>query len=72
MSLRSTYDDYIRPNVCAFLITAAGIYFVTPMIVPMLSGIPIVRSLGYNARAALLGGSYAVGSVIACQQLGLV
>jgi len=39
---------------------AVGVYFVTPMIQPMISGLPVISSIPFNAQGALLAGGYAV------------
>ncbi len=60
-------DNYIKPNICGFLIVGAGVYFVTPRLNPMLGRIP----LNPNIRAALLAGGYSIVGMTACDMLKL-
>lgn len=69
--LENFWTNGVKPNLCAFAFTAAGVYFLTPILAPTVARIPVVGSLAPRAQEALLAGVYGVGSVSLCAQLGL-
>lgn len=58
------YQQYIKPHLCTFAVTAAGTYFVTPAILPSLASAPGNTAI----KAALLSGLYAILGIAICEQ----
>lgn len=50
----------LRDNAVLFGTVAVGIYFVTPMIQPMINSLPLVGNLSLGTQSALLAGGYSV------------
>lgn len=69
--IENFWSNGIKPNLCTFAITGASVYFLTPMLLPYTSRLPIVGSLSVGAQAAMLAGGYAAGSMTVCKSLGL-
>jgi hypothetical protein len=69
--LENFWSNGIKPNLCGFAITAGGVFFVTPVLIPTVQRIPLLGGLGLRAQEAVLAGVYAVASVSLCSQLGL-
>jgi hypothetical protein len=66
------FNTYIKPHLCSIIITGVGVYFVSPMVVPRLSSVPIINNLGRPAQEALLAGLYAGSAMTVCDKTGLV
>lgn len=73
-SLGTAYDNYVKPNICAFGVTAAAMYFLTPILAPQLGSLPVVGNLlqSTEARVSVLAGLYAGASIYLCQQFQLI
>jgi hypothetical protein len=72
-SFFSTVEDWyvndIKPYLCTFGITAVGVYFLTPVLLPSLNRSALGNVLSARTIAALLAGSYAAVSVPLCVKL---
>ncbi len=71
------YHKYIKPHSCAILVTGIGVYFLTPMLAPSVSGglqsLPVLGGfVSLRGTEALLAGIYAASSVAVCEKTGLV
>lgn len=66
------YSTYIKPHLCAFGFTAAGVYIVTPLIMPQLRNVPGIGGLTGDSTKALLAGTYALAGSVICTKMGWV
>ena len=66
------FNTYIKPHACAFLVTAAGVYFLTPILQPKIANLPVLNMLDGAKQSAVLAGIYAGSSVMVCEKSGLV
>lgn len=69
--IENFWTNGIKPNLCAFAVTAGGVYFLSPMLIPYTARLPIVGNFSLASQSAMLAGGYAVASVTVCSQMGL-
>jgi hypothetical protein len=65
--LDSFFQNWIKPYVCTVASSALMFYFLTPLLLPMLSFVP----LNPRAQTAILVGGYGAASYTLCAKLGL-
>ena len=68
--IETEYTTYIKPHLCAFLFTAIGVSFATPMLRPMVSGIPVFNQLSGIQQDGVLAGGYALTGSVMCSKFG--